>query len=189
MPYEIDDRWIELDYGDLDGVRLADVDHDVWAQWRADPHYRVGGGETLAEMHKRVVSAAEGTARRCRGAVDRRDLPRLTDQSRGHMGVGGRRDRWVEVPSGSGLRVPNSRWVQGSRAARLQRDTPGRNFLATVISEEPSRRPRRAPLRGRGQRGSVIRGWRESAQPASPSNVVEEDYWPASSSACTRGIP
>jgi broad specificity phosphatase PhoE len=59
MPYEIDDRWIELDYGDLDGTQLADVDHEVWAQWRADAHYRVGGGETLAEMHKRVVSAAE----------------------------------------------------------------------------------------------------------------------------------
>ena len=60
VPYEIDDRWLELDYGSLDGVPLADVDQDVWARWRTDAHYRVGGdGETMAEMHKRVVSAAE----------------------------------------------------------------------------------------------------------------------------------
>jgi broad specificity phosphatase PhoE len=59
VPYEIDDRWLELDYGDLDGVPLAEVGDDVWTNWRTDPHYRVGGGETMAEMHKRVVAAAE----------------------------------------------------------------------------------------------------------------------------------
>jgi broad specificity phosphatase PhoE len=59
MPYEIDDRWVELDYGSLDGVPLADVGADVWASWRADSHYRVGGGESLDDMLKRVVSAAE----------------------------------------------------------------------------------------------------------------------------------
>jgi broad specificity phosphatase PhoE len=59
MPYEIDDRWIELDFGSLDGVPVAEVDGDVWARGRVDPHFRAGGGETLEEMHKRVVSAAE----------------------------------------------------------------------------------------------------------------------------------
>jgi broad specificity phosphatase PhoE len=59
MPYEIDDRWVELDFGSLDGVPVADVDADVWARWRVDPHYRVGGGETMDEMHKRSVAAAE----------------------------------------------------------------------------------------------------------------------------------
>jgi broad specificity phosphatase PhoE len=59
LPYEIDDRWVEFDYGTLDGLPMVDVDRDVWAKWRADPHYRVGGGETMAEVHERVVGAAE----------------------------------------------------------------------------------------------------------------------------------
>jgi broad specificity phosphatase PhoE len=59
VPYEVDDRWLELDYGDLDGVPLAEVGEDVWTRWRTDPHYRVGGGETMAEMHKRVVAASD----------------------------------------------------------------------------------------------------------------------------------
>ena len=59
MPYEIDERWVELDYGSLDGVPLADVDPEVWARWRVDPTYRAGGGESMEEMGKRCVAAAE----------------------------------------------------------------------------------------------------------------------------------
>ena len=59
MPYEVDDRWLELDYGCLDGVPVNEVGADVWARWRVDPHYRAGGGETMDEMHKRSVAAAE----------------------------------------------------------------------------------------------------------------------------------
>jgi broad specificity phosphatase PhoE len=59
MPYEVDERWLELDYGSLDGVPVNEVPDDVWARWRVDPHYRAGGGETMDEMHKRSVAAAE----------------------------------------------------------------------------------------------------------------------------------
>jgi broad specificity phosphatase PhoE len=59
VPYEIDDRWVELDYGSLDGVPVADVGDDVWARWRVDPTYRAGGGESMEEMSDRVVSAAK----------------------------------------------------------------------------------------------------------------------------------
>jgi broad specificity phosphatase PhoE len=59
LPYEVDDRWIELDYGSLDGMRLSEVGDDIWARWRVDPQYQVGGGESLAEMRVRVVEAAE----------------------------------------------------------------------------------------------------------------------------------
>ena len=59
IPYEVDDRWVELDFGSLDGVPLAEVDDEIWTTWRSDPHYRVGGGETMQEMHDRVVAAAE----------------------------------------------------------------------------------------------------------------------------------
>ncbi|MEY2581842.1 MAG: ribonuclease / adenosylcobalamin/alpha-ribazole phosphatase [Ilumatobacteraceae bacterium] len=59
MPYEVDDRWIELDYGDLDGVPVDEVDAEVWARWRVDPMYRVGGGESLHAMGERAVAAAQ----------------------------------------------------------------------------------------------------------------------------------
>jgi broad specificity phosphatase PhoE len=59
VPYEVDDRWIELDYGILDGMPLAEVGDHVWTRWRIDPQYHAGGGESLAEMHERVVTALE----------------------------------------------------------------------------------------------------------------------------------
>jgi broad specificity phosphatase PhoE len=59
VPYEIDDRWIELDYGILDGMPVAEVGDHVWARWRVDPQYHAGGGESLAEMRERVVTAVE----------------------------------------------------------------------------------------------------------------------------------
>lgn len=59
MPYEVDERWLELDYGSLDGVPVADVADDVWARWRVDPTYRAGGGESMAEMSDRVIAAAK----------------------------------------------------------------------------------------------------------------------------------
>jgi broad specificity phosphatase PhoE len=59
MPYDIDDRWIELDYGTLDGVPVGDVDPDVWERWRVDPTYRAGGGESFEAMGQRVLPAAE----------------------------------------------------------------------------------------------------------------------------------
>ena len=59
VPYEIDDRWVELDYGSLDGLPLNEVGDEIWARWRIDPEYQVGGGESLAEMRVRVVAAVE----------------------------------------------------------------------------------------------------------------------------------
>ena len=72
-PYEIDDRWIELDYGELDGVPLRDVSPAVWAQWRADPTFIPAGGESLAALGVRVREA-------CR---------ELLDEIRDHDVVGG----------------------------------------------------------------------------------------------------
>ena len=56
---ELDERWIELDYGELDGMALRDVPLDTWATWRSDLHWRPPGGETLAELGARVRSACE----------------------------------------------------------------------------------------------------------------------------------
>lgn len=56
---EVDERWIELDYGSLDGTPVRDVTSDVWARWRQDPDFVPGGGESLAHLHDRVVDACE----------------------------------------------------------------------------------------------------------------------------------
>ena len=56
---EVDDRWIELDYGRLEGTDPASVPTEVWAQWRANPDYAPGGGEPLAALGVRVRAACE----------------------------------------------------------------------------------------------------------------------------------
>lgn len=57
QPVEVDERWVEIDYGALDGVPLRDVPAEVWSQWRADPHFRPAGGESLADVSRRVEAA------------------------------------------------------------------------------------------------------------------------------------
>jgi alpha-ribazole phosphatase len=56
---EIDERWIELDYGELDGMPTAEVPPLVWEQWRADPAWHPPGGESLAVLQERVSAACE----------------------------------------------------------------------------------------------------------------------------------
>ena len=63
----VDDRWVELDYGDWDSRPLSDVPPEIWARWRTDLDLRPPNGETLNELGERV-----------RGALDElssRDLP------------------------------------------------------------------------------------------------------------------
>jgi broad specificity phosphatase PhoE len=59
LPVEIDERWIELDYGSLDGTPLADLAPEAWQQWRSDPGFQPGGGESLITVAQRVVPACE----------------------------------------------------------------------------------------------------------------------------------
>lgn len=59
---EVDDRWVELDYGDWDGRPISGVGHDEWARWREDVHFRPPGGETLAELGARVRHACDDLA-------------------------------------------------------------------------------------------------------------------------------
>lgn len=55
----VDDRLIELDYGEFDGVPLADVPGSVWSRWRDDPHFEPPGGESLATLESRVCSICD----------------------------------------------------------------------------------------------------------------------------------
>lgn len=61
---EIDERLIELDYGEFDLVPLRDIPPEVWRQWREDPGFRPPGGETLEELATRVSGALDGVADR-----------------------------------------------------------------------------------------------------------------------------
>ena len=58
VPATIDDRWIELDYGELDGRPLGDVPAEMWVAWRSDPLFAPPGGETMWAMDTRVRAAA-----------------------------------------------------------------------------------------------------------------------------------
>jgi len=59
MPVEVDDRWIELDYGDWDGARAADLGPERWASWRADLDFTPPGGESLRSLGRRVRQACD----------------------------------------------------------------------------------------------------------------------------------
>jgi len=59
---EVDERWIELDYGELDGQPVESVPAELWRQWRADLSFAPGGGESVARVGARVrLACAELT--------------------------------------------------------------------------------------------------------------------------------
>jgi probable phosphoglycerate mutase len=51
---EVEDRLIELDYGELEGQRPADLAPGIWSGWRSDPTWRPPGGESFVDLHARV---------------------------------------------------------------------------------------------------------------------------------------
>ncbi len=55
----IDERWIELDYGEWEARPVADVPEQTWARWRSDPGFAPPGGESLTDLNQRVTEACE----------------------------------------------------------------------------------------------------------------------------------
>ncbi len=62
LPVEVDDRWIELDYGTLDGRPASALAADGWHAWRSDPDHVPAGGESLAAVAHRVRDACTALA-------------------------------------------------------------------------------------------------------------------------------
>ena len=62
LTVEIDERLIELDYGEWDGLPLKDVPAEQWAAWRADPSFAPPGGESLVDVTGRVAEFVEAVA-------------------------------------------------------------------------------------------------------------------------------
>jgi broad specificity phosphatase PhoE len=59
----VDERWIELDYGELEGTPTADVPRETWAAWTTDVTWAPQGGESLAALGTRVRAACDDLAR------------------------------------------------------------------------------------------------------------------------------
>lgn len=57
VPVELDERFVEVDYGVWDGMALTEVPLSTWAAWRSDPGFRPEGGESLSEVAQRVAEA------------------------------------------------------------------------------------------------------------------------------------
>jgi broad specificity phosphatase PhoE len=55
---DVDERWVELDYGELDGVPLTELPPALWAEWRSDPEWAPPGGESLVDLGVRVREGA-----------------------------------------------------------------------------------------------------------------------------------
>jgi len=55
----IDDAFVELDYGELEGVAVADVDASWWRTLREDPATSMPGGESLLDVQHRVAEALD----------------------------------------------------------------------------------------------------------------------------------
>ncbi|MGH4023979.1 MAG: histidine phosphatase family protein [Pseudonocardiaceae bacterium] len=54
---EVDPRWIEMDYGDLDGQPATALGEQSWRTWRQDPDFVPAGGESVATVCTRVRHA------------------------------------------------------------------------------------------------------------------------------------
>jgi broad specificity phosphatase PhoE len=57
-PVEVDERWVEIDYGIFDG-RALDAAADLWDGWDRTLEFTPPGGESLAAMGRRVRSACD----------------------------------------------------------------------------------------------------------------------------------
>jgi broad specificity phosphatase PhoE len=68
-PVEIDQRWIELDYGELDLHPVGHLPPEIDARWRTDPDVAPPGGEPLSALWGRVHAACEQLVDRAESSV------------------------------------------------------------------------------------------------------------------------
>ena len=62
LPVEVDDRFIELDYGEWEERPVRDVPAATWQRWRTDLDLRPPKGETLRELGVRVRTGLDALA-------------------------------------------------------------------------------------------------------------------------------
>ena len=59
LPVAVDERWVEVDYGEFEAQPLGDIPAAVWQQWRDDRGFTPAGGESLATVDARVIGACQ----------------------------------------------------------------------------------------------------------------------------------
>ena len=62
-----DERWIEVAYGEYEGVPTNEVPPEVWQSWRTNPEFATKGGESFADLDQRVRAAVTEVAERSAG--------------------------------------------------------------------------------------------------------------------------
>ena len=62
VPVDVDERWIELDYGEWDGRPLRSMAAEGWEDWRDDLSFAPPGGESLVTLAERVHAACDDLA-------------------------------------------------------------------------------------------------------------------------------
>jgi broad specificity phosphatase PhoE len=55
----IDERWIEFDYGDYDGLPISELPSGIWDEWHLNTAFAPPGGESLLDLDLRVRAACE----------------------------------------------------------------------------------------------------------------------------------
>lgn len=56
---EIDERWLEMDFGEFDGVVMAELPPELLRTWMTDPDFVPAGGESLRMLAARVHDACD----------------------------------------------------------------------------------------------------------------------------------
>jgi len=59
LPVTVDERWIELDYGDLDQTPVSSLPPATWEAWMGDVGWTPPGGESIAALGARVREACD----------------------------------------------------------------------------------------------------------------------------------
>ena len=68
-PFEVDERWIEVDYGRFDEQPIDQLSAADEARWHLEPDFSPGGMETLASLSTRVTEACEELRARAQTSV------------------------------------------------------------------------------------------------------------------------
>jgi len=58
----VDERLVELDYGELDQIPLSEVRAPIWKRWQADTSWAPPNGESLEELSARVAELLDEIA-------------------------------------------------------------------------------------------------------------------------------
>ena len=62
MPFDVDESWIELAYGEWEGKTHSELPSEAWARWKENPGYIPEGGESLSALDERVRAACAAIA-------------------------------------------------------------------------------------------------------------------------------